>query len=67
MKVIFYRAIREEMLDSRHRNLAVTVELLKGHLVTGTPEMGADCSQRSMVIIFVRFTSRVLIIVNYQS
>jgi hypothetical protein len=32
VKVIFYRAIREGMLDSRHRNLAVTVELLKGHL-----------------------------------
>jgi hypothetical protein len=30
--VIFCRAIREVVLDSRRRNLTVTVELLKGHL-----------------------------------
>jgi hypothetical protein len=32
VKVIFNRAIREGVLDSRLRNLAVTVELWKGHL-----------------------------------
>jgi len=32
VKVIFDRAIREVVLDSRRRNLAVSLGLLKGHL-----------------------------------